>query len=349
MPINLALKAIRNPRKAARRLLELAGSRPHTRESPARESTEVPSRKTELPTNNFIVCAHGWSGSRWLAHVLHKHPDILCTHSAWNRLADSSVFDDKDMHGFARQRKQGWGARDQCTDDTLRAIHQHGSASAYGCVHTYRLHDFLDRLPSPDKAEVPFRLANLVRHPVDLVLSGMGEFRALYDFDVVILYRNVARIFRRLESFYWDFAEKHDLNLADLDTIAFCNAARAPYNLRKDLDTHAALDRDVAWFRMEDLTGDRSYFADAASTLTSGRIEITDDYLHQVFDTGAVNRHRSDGRPATTAEKYARLAHWQRELLDLTITDSGIRPAYERMGYDFSFMDRPDVVQGQSE
>lgn len=244
------------------------------------------------------------------------------------------------MREFARRRKSGWGARDDSPDATLGAIRSMVDARVYGCVHTYRLHDFVDRLPAIVKLRTEFVLANLVRHPVDLVLSGAGEFRHLYDFDIVVLYRNVARVFRRLESFYSEFAERHELNLADLDTLAFCNAARAPYNLRKDLDADTRIPQTTHWLRMEDLTANHGAFSRAFSGLTIGALECDAAYLTDVFGTGAVNQHRADGRLASTQEKFETLPEWKQELLEMTISESGIRPAYERMGYNFDFLQR---------
>src|SRR3954447_10210285 len=51
---------------------------------PASESRAAPRRRSHL----FAVVCRGSSGSHWLAKVLNAHPEILCLHSAREKLVD---------------------------------------------------------------------------------------------------------------------------------------------------------------------------------------------------------------------------------------------------------------------
>ena len=111
----------------------------------------------------FLVASAGFSGSKWFAAALDRHPDILCTHSAgdfqiWDRRYSAEEFD--------RCTEEEWIHRaKKPLDDYLAQLAARGDAKVYGNVHRYRVCDIAELM----RGQAPttrFVIANLVRHPV---------------------------------------------------------------------------------------------------------------------------------------------------------------------------------------
>lgn len=296
----------------------------------------------------FTVTCHGWSASNWLAHALQMHPDVTCTHSARNVLAD-----DTNQHVGANFRRSirefhaGYPRRAEIPLDVLDAeIRSHGQTSLYGSVHLLRLRDLPvqhERHGAPSSTRV---VVDLVRNPIDLVWSGYGQFRDLFRFDLNELHHTLGRVLDQAREFVLDLGHERDLLLGDVDNLAWLGACAVLESLRRDRDlvaTVAALEW-VRWggvVRMEEVTTTPAVLADLVDRLSEGRLGAPDDWLEQVYGLGEVNRHRTSGGRVSPADRYAGLAPWQREVLDHFLALHGIVESYEDLGYELGFVGGP--------
>lgn len=278
----------------------------------------------------FIVTSHGWSASYWLAHAMNLHPDITCSHSAENLLAEGP-----DLHNLDRQIEmhrnlhKGMIARQtRPLDATYDEIEKMGDTPIYGSVHTYRLRDLAVLGQKYGKPQRSFRVANLVRHPVSFVWSGFSHLKEMFSYDIYVL-RGTLNLIMQAEDLLFDLRDKHKINLTDLDVIAFFGACGNLMNLAQDV----RVGRDVQHVRMENVTTEPELFAKVATFLTAGRVLPDPGWIDGVFEVGEINTHKK-GKKLSPNERFAAWEPWQREAFLGFLKLSDIGPAYESLGYE---------------
>lgn len=294
----------------------------------------------------FLVTCHGWSASNWLAHALHQHPGIACTHSARNVIADDPhEYSGDRLRQKIREFHRRYGTRQSLPLDTLYdEIHRLGDgASLYGSVHLLRLRDLPTQVARHGAPLRQITTAQLVRHPIDLVWSGRGQLDQLFRFDLNELYWTLHKIMASAKEFVLDLAHEHDILIGEPQNLAWVGACAVLGSLRLDLDAQAAVEAMpwVDWVgevKMEEVTRDRQVLAGLVDRLSGGRLAAPAHWLDQVFAVGEVNRHRIAGARLSPADRYASLAPWQREVLHHYLDLYEIVPAYTAKGYDFSFL-----------
>jgi hypothetical protein len=296
--------------------------------------------------NNFIVTSHGWSGSNWLAHSINLNKDVVCTHSARNVLAD-----DEQMHSHKNLVKHiqkfhtGYVGRQLVSlDDLYSKIKQFGNTKHYGSVHVLRMRDLpvlLDKFGSPKEQ---FKVANLVRNPVDLVWSGYGQLQDLFTFDINELYWTLDKILSEGKDFSYSLIEKYKINIGEYHYLAFLGACAILGSLKKDCDAYDSINNEknldfIGGIKMESVTQDREAFKGLLFNLTGNASIITDNYIGQVFQSGAINTHKKDKVKVTAEQRYYSFEPWQKDAFIYFFEKFKLRPIYESFGYDFSYMD----------
>jgi hypothetical protein len=290
----------------------------------------------------FIVTSHGWSASNWVAHSLNLHPDIVCSHSARNALAD-----DTSMHENLKQdlthMHTGYVSRQgQKIDTSYDAIEKMGEGKYYGSVHLYRLRDLPVVYQKFGDFSRQFSVMNLVRHPVNLVWSGYGQFKDLFRYDINELHWTLGKVLNESREFVFSIGNKYQLNLGDFENLAFIGAACVLGSLRIDLNALEQVKKIPqihfnGYLQMEKVTGDPEEYKKFISTLLPG-IELTENYISSVFSTGAINKHKHDAKKITVDERYATWSDWQKEVFLFYFNKYDLRNEYEKLGYDFSFL-----------
>ena len=306
------------------------------------------STNTPPADSRFIVTCHGWSASNWLAHALHCHPRISCAHSAAAILAeDPAIFDGVGLKTQLPRVRAGYLQRQSRAIDALYAdlAHQHPAAHI-GTVHTYRLRDLpvqADRFPPRDG---PYRVVNLLRHPLDLVVSGYGQFRDLFAIDLNEFSWTLAKIVDQGLEIVETICDAHDLRPGSYDVLCFFGACVVLGSLRLDLD---ALDQisDEDWHylgavRMEEITTDPAALARLIAQLTDQPGLADQAYLDQVFRKGRINVHNAHAARGTQ-QRWHDLAPWQQQGFAAFLDHFALRAPYTELGYDFSFLDIPDA------
>jgi hypothetical protein len=277
----------------------------------------------------FLVTSHGWSGSTWLATVLNRHPDIICTHSVGSIDPEATNRNQVDL---ARQGLTT-GRTDMTLEEHFASIESTGEARAYGSVHRYRLRD-LPGLSQEGSFDFPFQLANLIRHPVNLVASGHGEFTTLAEVDPYTRFE-ILQFFMHEHEYYEFLKEKYSLDLTHWGTMAFLAATLHMFVLVHD----AACVDGVMHLPMERLTRDPDFLRQVVAGLTSGAVVLDDEFLDGAVDLGPVNSHRS-GPSLDAADQFEAWEEWQREAFSHFMVKSEIDVLYAGYGYDFSFVPR---------
>jgi hypothetical protein len=297
-------------------------------------------------TEYFIVTSHGWSASNWVAYSLHLNPDITCAHSSAAIIADNPTrFDGEGLQENLRDLRRGYIERQNKPIDQLYdGLHQQRPAPLVGTVHTYRLRDLPVQESRFGSGNRQYRTVNLVRHPLDLVLSGYGQFLKLFRIDL----NEYAWTLRKIVDQALDIAEaicrRHGLMPGDYEVLCFFGACITLGSLRLDLDALEDIKEngDNRWgyrgtVRMEDVTQSSKAFADLVN-LISDRADLVDDkYLDSVFRSGPINVHKL-GNHGNTERSWAALADWQKEAFQAFLERFPIRESYQDLSYDFSFL-----------
>jgi hypothetical protein len=284
----------------------------------------------------FIVACYGLSASNWFAHALNSHPEITCTHSEESLLAADNIHSNKRLAETVRERYQARITRRHKTIDQFFVdIIDKGNTSVCGGVHTHRLSD-LQIIENQSQSQIYFKLMNLVRHPVSLVNSGAGHLGDLLVFDIYMMSGLLGSIHNESE-FFFKLANDFQLNLMDKEILTFIGGCTNLFDLGNDYKTSYK----PMPIQMEMLTSDRDYYKEMVSTLVQNKIELTDQYLDQVFQIGTVNQHKRNAIKHAS-EYYSEWQPWQKECFRYCLNKSGILSHYINFGYDFSFL--PDRI-----
>ena len=293
---------------------------------------------------HFIVASHGWSASNWTAHSLNLNEDVLCVHSARAELAeDKKLQSNQNLKKHINQLQKGYFNRQQRSlDEIYNDIEKKGSAKNYGSVHVLRLRDIpiiSEKFGLPQRE---FKLANVVRHPVDLVWSGYGQFKDLFRYDINELHWTSGKIVRQALKFANEIGNKYDLNIGDFEVLAFFGACAVLESLKLDLDAYKQLSKYafidyVGTFQMEKITSDKGFYHDFCLKLGLEN-SVNQAYINQVFNLGIINKHKHDNQKLAGEERFKKFSSWQKEVFLHFFDLHGLKSGYESFGYDFNFL-----------
>ncbi len=289
---------------------------------------------------NFIVTAHGWSASNWLSYVLNQHNDIIASHSAAN-LIDHKFFNNikenlKDFHDGYKNRQN------KPIDESYEFIEAQGDAKFYGSVHLYRLRDLPVQYEKFGNSTRNFNVVNLIRNPIDLVWSGYGQFKELFKTDINELYWTTGKVLEDKE-FIYHLNKKYDLLVGDYENLAFIGASRVLGSLRLDLDAMNEI-KNIPFInylsevKMEEVTARPEILKDLILKLTNDEVEVTKEYLDDIYKIGQINKHKEDNKKLTAKERFESLTDWQKETLLYYLNKYKIIKAYEDFGYTFNYL-----------
>jgi len=309
----------------------------------------------QIPTPNvyFIVTSGGRAASYWLSHLLNQSDDIFCMHGYYP-VADlppgeKNAPDDFDqpgyeigdvsqMDGSARSdaewrqlMQERWERFEALTIDeyfdTMKAAH---TVKVYGNVHGFTYDTFIRRV----KAHPPghsIRYVNLTRHPVSRAESFYRRFMATAKW---VTYAGHAFDSRKAQARPLRDAAlaRFGVDIYDDDKWLFPDTI-----LRMLMQYGEATVENFPQVKSEDITADKALFRELFTTLTDGRVELTEAMLDDANFGRRLNRTQS--APTTPADQYAAWEPWQRFVFTGMIPDEWLQ-AYGRIGYDVSFIGR---------
>lgn len=291
--------------------------------------------------NNFIITCHGWSASNWLSFVLNNHPNMLVSHSAGNLVNNKF---ENNIKGKVQILHTGYlNRQNKPIAESYKELYNLEDVNLYGSVHLYRLRDFAIQEQKFESPGELFNVVNLIRHPIDLVWSGFGQFRELFKTDINELYWTLGKILDEKEYLY-AISEKYQLQLGDIEILSFIGAARVLGSLRLDLDALDSIN-DVEFVnylgevKMEEVTKEPDVLKELILRLSDNEIILTDEYLREIFEIGKINKHKTDIKSLSTLEKYIQMTEWQKEVLNFYLDKYKIIEPYKSFGYNFDFLE----------
>jgi len=296
----------------------------------------------------FIVTSFGLAGTKWFAKALNMHPDILCSHGLchpalgiiydreftaeeWTRIADEEV-----------------ARRGMSTDAMFGELKSTGEAKVYGSVHHYRTGELESALKAHPAAK-RFRCADLIRHPLLMVLSKYGantsdedrnDKQHLINFANAADYLSktgnaddMARTFSIDLNFLADIVTRHykwNLNLSDHRQAMFLEALHITGGMVRNVQRY----QSQPLLLMERLTTDRDYFRLAFDYLMDGKLSVSGQYLDKVFSLQPTNRHRSENAFKSPLAVFEGLESWQRAMYDAFLEHFQVADTFVPLGYE---------------
>ena len=294
---------------------------------------------------DFIVTSHGWSASNWLAFALNKHPEILCTHSARNIVASAREMNsNENLRRHLKTLHQGYVSRqNESLDNIYATIEGNGSARLYGSVHVVRLRDLPIIYEKFGPSKRFFNIINLIRHPISLVWSGYGQFQELFRYDLNELHWTSGKVLKYGKEFIYQLADKYEINVGELENLAFLGASAVLSSLRLDFDAEKRL-KDIpnvafhGHIKMEEVTKQPKQLKQIISLLSEGELSTQFEYIEDVYRSGIVNQHKSDPNKRDAEKRYAQFSAWQKEAFVHFLNCFDLRKEYEKIGYDLGFI-----------
>lgn len=300
-----------------------------------------------------MVTSHGWSASHWLAFNLARHPMIACVHSSAALPADrDEPYDVSDL--IARKDftrifqmiagfRTGYGDRGTRRPADLYRPMEKQALRLIGSVHTFRLRDLpvmIDDLSPPDRR---LTIVNLIRHPVNLVNSGAGQFELTFRLDLNELQWVTRRIVDTGLDAFERIAARHNLYPGDLEVLSFFGACVTLQGLAADFAARDRLLRQglanyAGFIRQEDITRDPVLFHDLVTRLGAGDVECPPDYLLAVFSDTVRNAHNPRALPKDAGALFDAWLPWQQEAFAFCLDHFGLRQPYQAEGYDLSMV-----------
>ncbi|MAU97485.1 MAG: hypothetical protein CMP81_16620 [Fulvimarina sp.] len=303
----------------------------------------------------FIVSSHGWSASHWLAFNLARHPQIMCVHSSAALPADrgepydvSALLARKDfatIFAMIAQFRKGYVARGTLRPaDLFRRMELESCGRPLlGSVHTFRLRDLPRLAAELDPPERSLRIVNLIRHPVNLVNSGAGQYELTFRLDLNELQWVARRVVDTGLDAFEQIAARHGLYPGDLEVLSFFGACATLKGLAEDFAARDALvARGVASYagsvRQEDVTREPEIFRDLVARLGAGAVDCPEDYLGDVFSDARRNVHNARNGPTEPTALFEQWAPWQQEAFAFCLDRFDLRKPYLAEGYDLGMV-----------
>lgn len=276
----------------------------------------------------FVVTSAGRAATYWLAAVLNKHPDVICSHSFF--VPPVTVFEDPPSRERALKTWDQLGTIRLTLDEYFDEIEKCGAARVYGNVHGYTLTDLLKALAAGTRRH--YVAFNLIRHPISRVESFWRRWMDVASYNEK--QRNFFRQIFESGQVHKDLASKaagkYDIDFARPENWFFVNA------LVNIIAESAELGIPCNHLPMERLTTDPGFFAEVFSRLTAGDIRPTDAYLAEVFATGQMNSQRADVVSADV--QFAEWEEWKKYLFCEVTKGWNLGEIYRPHGYDLRFL-----------
>lgn len=302
----------------------------------------------------FIVTSHGWSASHWLAYNLNRHPKITCLHSSAALIADVDepydprlILEQGDFRSIFNQIEElRQGYRDRKTRapiDLYREAEKFHPADMVGSVHTFRLRDLPNLQGQLLPTERPLRIANLLRHPVNLVNSGFGQFSLSLRLDLNELMWVAKRIVDAGLPAFEGISARHGIYPGDIDPLCFLAACVTLRGLAEDFAARDTLVQDGAvnylgTIRKEDVTRDPEVLATWIERLNGSPLPTAETYFQDVYADGKRNVHNHQDQQEDPREIFFQWSKWQQEVFSYCIDHYNLRPLYTAEGYDLTML-----------
>ena len=298
----------------------------------------------EKITQNFIVASNVWSVSYFATNAFNLNKDVLCFHSARVEIAnDENLQSNENLKDNINQLQKGCVNRqNRSLDDLYDEIYLKMESKAYGSFDFLRMR-YLPVVFRKYKSTIRnFNIANVVRHPVNLVWSGFGQFKDLFRYEINELYWISEKVVDKALLFCNQIGAKYNLNLGDFENLAFFGAFDVLGSLMKNLNAYRKVKKQEnlnfsGTFQMEILTSKVYCFKGFYDKLGILNL-VSDDYLEDVFKTGFVNKHKQDSNKLSSEERFNSFLPWQKGVFVHFLDLHQLEMDYKLLDYNFDFI-----------
>lgn len=304
---------------------------------------------------SFLVASHGCSASFWLAHTLNRLPGFACVHSSAALEADDArAYEARDaiergeladVYRMLQLIRAGYEARHQRSPQQLfESLSQRfADRQAIGVVHSYRLRDLPGHAHPPRADVAPIPVANLLRHPVEVVNSVYGQYLLSFRIDLTDLHWTLGKVVASDLQQFERLAIEHHVCIGDFEPLCFLCACQALRGLRQDFDAIPALADSGAFcflgnMRKEDLTTQPDLLRQWIGRLAGDDLPISDAALQPAYDGTLLNIHNPQARNSGAQAVHDGWTPWQRDVFALLLDTLQLRTRYESEGYDLSMI-----------
>lgn len=281
----------------------------------------------------FLVTCFGNSASTWYGKTLNMHPDIVCSHGPVEPTIGLEYEREQTPEETANAIPYAAKFLSRKISETFQEIVDYEpGAKVYGSVQGYRIGQVANISKKYPDESLELQCVNLVRHPVNWVMSTAANF--IRQTEVSLLMRHeLLNAAKSQYSLYTDWAKQADKDPLSWDNLAFFAACLYMHTLMNDFDIANKL--NVPFILKEEITTDPDKFKEATAFVTANKIDISDEFVDQAMGAGVVNSHQQ--KPSLTPkEQWQRWDEHQRHLFTQMANSARIKPAYEKLGYDFN-------------
>ena len=299
----------------------------------------------------FVVTSGGRAATYWLSHLLNQSSEIFCMHgyfpvselphgekNAPDEFGKSGyqIGNIHDLDGSAKSRREWaeilrgqWEYFESLSFDAYfdeaKTAHQ---VKVYGNIHGYTYDSLIRRMKKdPPKYNVQF--CNLTRHPVARAQSFFKRFSHISQWipesPEIIAARKLS-----LRKLQYDVMSRFNINIFDDDKWLFADTIN-----RMLIQYAEAMIEVIPHIRSEEITSDKEKFKQLFSYLTGGKVELSDEILGAKTFSTRLNRTLEE--PVSPSAIYSEWKPWQQYVFRYLVQPEWLK-AYERIGYDISFV-----------
>lgn len=275
----------------------------------------------------FLVACSGHCATKWLANILQLHTDIYCSHGNGSKPGKEAETK-RENRAINSVNHSVIPLQDYFELETF----SHPNTPNIGNVHGYTIRSIIENLKQFPSLRLPLSIANLVRNPINFTASAHANFYKK-SLELTIVRQEILSVFNQRYDEMQALAKRHNINFIDdwsfLSFIWACNMLQV---MNYDYMLSKQLANGIPTFRMEDITSSKTELLKLLNVIISKDTEITNQYLTQIFEVKAVNKHRD--RVLTDEEQFNKWSDWQRELFIKSIHTNNALENYRSMGYD---------------
>ena len=290
----------------------------------------------------FILASTWHAGTKWFAGNLVEHTDIVIRHNITPLNDGGCLFSRTVPENYLESDDEGMRlnrARYPYAD-YFEFLERYFDVPSYGLTDFTTASAYKRNLAIFPEQEVMliknnFKIANIVMNPIKLIEITKRYF-IHYD-------PNPAVDFSQNE--YKALKKTH--NVSGEGELFLKSLLYQAENLRTDLLVADEMSMQI--FTMEQMLTDQSYFEYMVDYLTSGSIILSKESLDKIFSNDYLVQYRSTPYPAPfkTARDpineprfiFNSLKQWEKTTLGLVFSEYGIFDLFQKIGYDFSYID----------
>jgi hypothetical protein len=281
--------------------------------------------------NFFFFTTYGRTASYWLASILNKHPDIICSHGP--TIPPKIDLDDTMPRSLSTPLGNVHSFK---ISEIIEEHKKLGTAKFYGNVHAFTADELYMKCIA-ENLTIPINLINIIRHPITRLSSVNTMWAAgntkehLANLEASFV--NQAQVRENIRYVEKTLGQK---NLSYYDKV-FIGAATS--TVADVFEFSIPIKR----FVFERLITDFDYLIHVINEATDYNLDINNEYIKILRETPKKNHTSMQYKSAR--EIFMELEPWKKDFLSYIFTNRNLFSLYRELGYDFSMIEGYDQFQ----